>query len=94
MESLQWFALGIITMLAINGMVYTHMVLKLPLYAIPLLVVGVVFVLFGLAWGGSSLLEGYAQSSALGVSLFSGIGLLILVLTWRKLVAPGLKQTD
>jgi hypothetical protein len=91
MESLQWFALGIITMLAINAMVYAHMVIKLPKHALPLLLTGVLFILFGLAWGGSSLLEGYPQSSAMGIVIFCGIGFVISVLTWRKLVAPGLK---
>lgn len=91
MESLQWFALGIITMLAINGMVYAHMVIKLPMHAVPLLLTGVVFILFGLAWGGSSLLEGYPQSSAMGLVIFSGMGFVITVVTWRRLVMPGLK---
>lgn len=93
MESLQWFVLGIITMLAIQVMVYVSMVIKLKWYAIPVLLVGVCLVLFGIAWTGSSFLEGYPQSSAMGLSLFSGAGVIVLVLAWRVLVAPGLKKS-
>jgi hypothetical protein len=93
MESLQWFILGIITMLAIQGMVYVSMVIKLKWYAIPILVTGVVLVLFGIAWAGSSFLEGYPQSAAMGLTLFGGTGLIVAVQAWRLLVAPGLKKT-
>ncbi len=94
MESLQWFCLGVISMMTVMGMVYVHMVVKPKWYTIPLLILGVVMVLFGLAWGGSSLLEGYPQSSALGVTFFSGPGVILLLWTWRYLVAPGLKSSE
>jgi hypothetical protein len=91
MESLQWFCLGVLSMLAAMGMVYVHMVINLRWYTIPLLILGVVLVLFGIAWAGSSLNEGYPSSSALGLTFFGGPGVIILLLTWRHLVVPGLK---
>jgi len=92
MESLQWFCIGAVSMMTTMAMVYVQMVVQPKWYTLPLFILGVVLVLFGLAWAGSSLLEGYPRSSALGVTFFSGPGLLILVMTWRHLVAPGLKQ--
>ena len=93
MEALQWFSLGIISMLAINGMVYAHQVIKLKWYTLPLLLTGILTMLFGIAWSGSSFIEGYAQSGAMGLSIFTGSGLLIVLMTWRHLVAPGLKKS-
>ena len=92
MESLQWFCLGVISMLAVMAMVYVHMVVKPKWYTIPLLILGLCMVLFGFAWAGSSLIEGYPSSSALGLTFFSGPGVIIMLLTWRWLVAPGLKN--
>ncbi|MFC1502879.1 hypothetical protein ACFL53_00800 [Pseudomonadota bacterium] len=91
MEALQWFSLGIISMLAINGMVYAHQVIRLKWYALPLLLAGILDMFFGIAWSGSSFIEGYSQSGAMGLSIFTGSGLLIVIMTWRHLVAPGLK---
>ena len=91
MEALQWFSLGVISMLAINGMVYAHQVIRLKWYTLPLLLIGVLDMLFGIAWSGSSFIEGYPQSGAMGLSIFTGSGLLLIIMTWRHLVMPGLK---
>lgn len=91
MEALQWFSLGVISMLAINGMVYAQQVIRLKWYTLPLLLIGVLDMLFGIAWCGSSFIEGYPQSGAMGLSIFTGSGLLLIVMTWRHLVVPGLK---
>ncbi len=92
MEALQWFCLGVISMMVATGMVYVHMVVRPRWFTVPLLVLGVVLILFGVAWAGSSLIEGYPRSSALGILFFSGPGILIVVLTWRTLIAPGLRK--
>jgi len=88
MASFQWFILGVISMLAINAFVYIHMVVQPKWYTIPLLLVAVVDLLFGLAWGISSYLEGYTQSSAMGLVIFSGSGLILGIVTVRFLVLP------
>ena len=88
MEALQWYTMGIISMLAVNGMVYIHMVIKPQWYTIPLLVCGVFGLLMGLAWSGSSWIEGYPRSSALGLTLICGPSLLWLAAVWRGLVMP------
>lgn len=88
MEALQWYTMGIISMLAVNGMVYIHMVIKPKWYTIPLLVCGVFGLLLGLAWSGSSWIEGYPRSSALGLTLICGPSLIWLTAVWRGLVIP------
>jgi hypothetical protein len=49
-------------------------------------------VLFGIGWAGASFLEGIPQSGAMGLTLFSGGGVILMILTWRYLVAPVLTQ--
>ena len=90
MESLQWFCLGILTMICIQGMVYASMVIKLKWYTIPLLIFGVLWVFFGIAWAGSSYLEGYPQSGSMALVFFSGFGTIFTIFVWRKLVMPDL----
>lgn len=92
MEALQWFCLGVISMMAAMGLIYFQMVVKPKWYAMPLLVFGLVLVFFGVAWAGSSLIEGYPRSSALGLFFFSGPGLLIIAITWKQLIAPGFES--
>ncbi|MDX2322095.1 MAG: hypothetical protein QNK26_16035 [Moritella sp.] len=48
-------------------------------------------ILVGIGWCWSSFLEGYAQSGAMGLTLFCGSGILIIITTWRHLIAPELK---
>jgi hypothetical protein len=61
---------------------------KLKWYTWASLFTGVVAILFGIGWAGASFLEGIAQSGAMALMLFTGAGLIIMVLTWRFLVAP------
>lgn len=91
MIALQWFSMGIITMLAINVMIYVHNVINLKWYTLPLLLGALVDILVGIGWCWSSYLEGYAQSGAMGLTLFCGSGILIIIMTWRHLIAPELK---
>lgn len=92
MEQLMFFCLGVLSMLIAGAMVYVQMTVKPKWYTIPLFITGVLIAFFGIAWAGSSFFEGYARSSALGLTLFTGPGLLICAITWRFLVAPGLEQ--
>ena len=66
--------------------------MRLAWYTWVSLVVGVLAVLFGIAWAGASFLEGIAQSGAMGLTFFSGGGMIIILLTWRYLVAPEIRK--
>ena len=50
-----------------------------------------VLVLFGMAWAGSSFVEGIPASGAMALTLFTGPGIIAMTLAWRYWVAPGLK---
>ena len=88
MEILIGFFLGVLAMTGVIALAYLSIVVRLEWYTWSSLVTGVIAVLFGIGWLWASFLEGYPQSGSLGLIVFSGAGVVILVLTWRYLVGP------
>ena len=88
MEILIGFFLGVLAMTGVVALAYLSIVVRLQWYTWSSLVTGVIAVLFGIGWLWASFLEGYPQSGSLGLIVFSGAGVVILVLTWRFLVGP------
>jgi reductive dehalogenase len=52
------------------------------------LLVGEFLVLFGIAWSAASVAEGVPRSASMGVIMFGGAGLAIIILTWRLVIEP------
>ena len=90
MELMQWFFMGVLFTIGVFGLSYLSLKVKLEWYTWACLVTGIIAILFGIGWAGGSFLEGVAQSGAMGLIIFSGGGLVLLLLTWRYLVAPEL----
>ena len=88
MELMQWFLMGVLFTVGVFGLSYLSLRVKLRWYAWAGLIIGIVAILFGIGWAGGSFLEGVAQSGAMGLMIFSGGGLVLMLLTWRFLVAP------
>ena len=88
MELMQWFFMGVLFTVGVFGLSYLSLRVKLKWYAWAGLIIGIVAILFGIGWAGGSFLEGVAQSGAMGLMIFSGGGLILMLLTWRFLVAP------
>jgi len=91
-ELMQWFFMGVLFTVGVFGLTYLSLVVKLKWYTWASLITGIVAILFGIGWAGGSFLEGVAQSGAMGLMFFSGGGLILMLLTWRYLVAPELKS--
>ena len=91
MESVQWFLLGVLTTLCVFGFSYLSLRVKAPWYAWVVLIGGAFAILFGIAWAGSSYLEGVPASSAMGLLVFCGPAIVAMTLAWRFWVAPGLR---
>ena len=85
MELAQWFLMGILFTLIVFGIAYWTMVVAMSWYAWVGMCVGAFLVLFGIGWAGASFLEGVAQSGAMGLILFCGPGILMMLLIWRYL---------
>ena len=92
MELAQWFLMGVLFTIGVFGLAYLSLLVKLKWYAWAGLCIGIVAILFGIGWAGASFLEGIAQSGAMALIFFSGSGVILMVLTWRYLVAPELDQ--
>ena len=92
MELMQWFFMGVLFTIGVFGLSYLSLKVKLEWYTWACLVTGIIAILFGIGWAGGSFLEGVAQSGAMGLMIFSGGGLILMLLTWRYLVAPELEK--
>lgn len=92
MEILIGIFIGVLMTLSVVALAYLSIRVKLQWYTWASLITGVVAVLFGIGWLWASFLEGYPQSGSMGLVLFSGAGVLMMVLTWRYLVAPALAK--
>ena len=92
MEQMQWFLMGVLFTVSVFALAWLSLKVKLEWYAWTGLITGVVMVLFGIGWMGASFMEGYPQSGAMGMALFSGGGVVLMTLVWRFLVAPVLGQ--
>ena len=92
MQLIQWFLMGVLFTVSVFAFAYLSTLVRLQWYAWVGLIVGAIMVLFGIGWAGASFLEGIAQSGAMALIFFSGGGLVLMLLTWRFLVAPALKQ--
>jgi hypothetical protein len=88
MELMQWFFMGVLFTIGVFGLSYLSLKVKLKWYTWACLITGIIAILFGIGWAGGSFLEGVAQSGAMGLMIFSGGGLILMLLTWRYLVAP------
>ena len=88
MELMQWFFMGVLFTIGVFGLSYLSLKVKPEWYTWACLITGVIAILFGIGWAGGSFLEGVAQSGAMGLMIFSGGGLILMLLTWRYLVAP------
>ncbi len=83
MELIQWFCMGILFTLFVQGLAYLSVKVQLPWYAWALKITGCVAILFGIGWAGASFFEGITQSGALGLIVFSIPGLILIILSWR-----------
>jgi len=92
MELMQWFFMGVLFTVGVFGLSYLSLLVKLKWYTWGCLITGIIAILFGIGWAGGSFLEGVAQSGAMGLIIFSGGGLILMLLTWRYLVAPELEK--
>jgi hypothetical protein len=94
MQLAQWFLMGVLFTISVFAFAYLSLLVKLKWYTWASLFTGVVAILFGIGWAGASFLEGVAQSGAMALMFFTGAGLIMMVLTWRFLVAPEFERKN
>ncbi len=83
MELIQWFCMGILFTLVVQGMAYLSFKIRMPWYGWALVIAGSISILFGIGWAGSALLENVPRSGSMSLMVFCLPGLLLILLSWR-----------
>ncbi|BDY05367.1 hypothetical protein [Ferrimonas sp. YFM] len=89
MELIEFFIMGILFTLGVQGMAYLSVKAQLPVVAWVGMITGGLMFLFGIGWAGSSFIENVPQSGALGLAAFCMPGLLLMAFIWRKYAPKG-----
>lgn len=80
---LTWIIIGLLAGLSVLGYIELGKRFQLDWRSWTGLILGEFLVLFCIAWAVASVAEGVPRSAAMGVILFGGSGLVVLILTWR-----------
>ena len=83
---LMWFVLGLLVGLSVLAGIELNKRFDLDWRAWAGLLLGEFLLLFCIAWSVASVAEGVPRAASMGLLLFGGPGLVILVLTWRQFV--------
>ena len=84
--ALMWFSVGLITGLSVFAFFELHKRFDVNWLGWSGLVLGEFLVLFCIAWSTASIFEGVPRAASMGLLMFGGAGLVVLVLTWRLLI--------
>ena len=83
---LMWFSVGLITGLSVLAAIELHKRFDIDWRGWIGLALGEFLVLFCIAWSTASVFEGVPRAASMGLLMFGGAGLIVLVLTWRLFV--------
>ena len=83
---LMWFTVGLITGLSVFVFAELHRRFDLNWLGWSGLILGEFLILFCIAWSTASIFEGVPRAASMGLLMFGGAGLVVLVLTWRFLI--------
>jgi len=89
---LMWFTVGLITGLSVFAGVELHKRFDIDWLGWAGLVLGEFLILFCIAWSTASMFEGVPRAASMGLLMFGGSGLVVLVLTWRLKVQKASRQ--
>jgi len=84
--ALMWLTVGLIAGLSVFAGVELNKRYDINWLGWSGLVLGEFLVLFCIAWSTASIFEGVPRSASMGLLMFGGSGLIVLVLTWRLLI--------
>ncbi len=84
--ALMWLTVGLITGLSVFAGVELHNRYDINWIGWSGLVLGEFLILFCIAWSTASIFEGVPRAASMGLLMFGGSGLVIMVLTWRLVV--------
>lgn len=88
MMALQWYLLGMMTVMAVLGYQKLTLAYRLGWQAKGVLAASALLLALCFGWSWASFAEGEAQSGAMGLVIFGLGGVLILAAGWRRWIAP------
>ena len=91
---LMWFTLGLLVGLSALGAVELRKHFRVDWRGWTGLAVGIVLVLFCIAWSVAALAEAEPRAASMGLLLFGGAGVAVLALTGRLLIAPAARSAE
>ena len=91
---LMWFTVGLITGLSVFAGVELHKRYDINWLGWSGLVLGEFMILFCIAWSTASIFEGVPRAASMGLLMFGGPGLIVLVLTWRLVVQKSARSVS
>jgi len=83
---LMWFSVGLITGLSVLAAIELHKRFDIDWRGWIGIALGEFLVLFCIAWSTASVFEGVPRAASMGLLMFGGAGLVVLVLTWRLFI--------
>ena len=90
--ALMWLTVGLITGLSVFAGVELHKRYDINWLGWSGLVLGEFLILFCIAWSTASIFEGVPRAASMGLLMFGGTGLVVLLLTWRLKVQKAARQ--
>jgi hypothetical protein len=91
--AIMWFAVGLITGLSVFAAVELNRRYDLSWLGWSGLALGEFLILFCIAWTTASIFEGVPRAASMGLLMFGGAGLVVLLLTWRLVVQKAAKAS-
>lgn len=87
MMDLMWVIIGALAVGSAWGIVYTFKNKKAKYTVVTwiLLIISILLILFAIMWSVSSVAEGEPRAAGMGLLIFGGIGLVLLILSIRKI---------
>lgn len=87
MMDLMWVIIGILAVGSAWGIVYSikDRLAKYTVVSWILIIIGILAILFAIMWSVSSIAEGEPRAAGMGLLIFGGTGLILLVISIRKI---------
>ena len=87
-----WFTVGLITGLSVFAGIELYKRYDIDWLGWSGLALGEFMILFCIAWSTASVFEGVPRAASMGLLMFGGSGLIVLVLTWRLLIQKSVRS--
>lgn len=96
MMDFMWICIGMLAIASVWGIVYAIKDggAKFTVVSWILLILAVLLILFAIMWSVSSIAEGEPRAGGMGLLIFGGLGLILLIVSIRKIAVDSKKASQ